>query len=172
MPEEICPGCAARLPASGGPTHRYIGASPACWEIYSALVNGGEPPLAPSPYNGLLVDAYAAQHPGVPSPQAVQSVAVHLLVLYGVLSLGENPGQALWIRRQALSEAKGRRQGRFQWLEPPGFEGALTIADVAWGSSAEDRARLVRDYVQGVWERWQALHAGTVAGWYRIYVSG
>ena len=32
---EPCPGCQAPLPALDGPTHRYIGASPACWAIYA-----------------------------------------------------------------------------------------------------------------------------------------
>lgn len=117
------------------------------------------------------MDAYAAQHPGTPSPQAIQSAAVHLLVLYGVLALGNPPERALWIRRQALSEAKGKRQGRYQWLEPPGFEGALSIADVAGAASPQARAGLAREYVHGVWERWQALHAATLAGWYRIYIE-
>ncbi|HLF87607.1 MAG TPA: DUF5946 family protein [Anaerolineales bacterium] len=80
-----CPGCRALLPDIDGPTHRYIGASPACWGIYTALTGGGEPPMAPAPSNTLIVDAYAAQHPGTPSPQSIQSVAVHLIALYGVL---------------------------------------------------------------------------------------
>ncbi|MCA9961009.1 MAG: hypothetical protein KC443_18340, partial [Anaerolineales bacterium] len=83
---EPCPDCHALLPPSGGAGHRYIGASPACWDIFAALANAGEPPLAPHPWNGLLLDAYTTQHPGVPSPQAIQSVAVHLLALHGVLA--------------------------------------------------------------------------------------
>jgi hypothetical protein len=71
-PLEPCPGCRAPLPPVDGPTHRYIGASPACWALYTALQSGGDPPLAPAPANALLVDAYAAQHPGAPSPQATQ----------------------------------------------------------------------------------------------------
>jgi hypothetical protein len=68
---------------SDGPTHRYISASPACWAICTTF-GAGEPPVAPSPLRELLVDAYAP-HPGVPSDQAIQSVAVHLITLYGVL---------------------------------------------------------------------------------------
>jgi hypothetical protein len=63
---EPCPGCRAPLPPLDGQTHRYIGASPACWTIFAALHNAGEPPLAPAPMNALLDDAYAAQHPGTP----------------------------------------------------------------------------------------------------------
>ena len=27
----LCPGCGLVLPLHGGPTHAYVGASPACW---------------------------------------------------------------------------------------------------------------------------------------------
>src|SRR5690606_37658695 len=118
------------LPAGDGPTHRYIGASPACWAIFSALLNAGEPPLAPGPMNGLIGDAYAAQHPGTPSPQAIQSVAVHLLVLYGVLERGVAPDQALWIRQRALRDQTQSRRARFTWMTPPSFAGSLTVADI------------------------------------------
>jgi hypothetical protein len=40
------PGCGALLARIDGPTHRYIGASPACWAIFTRLVNAGEPSLA------------------------------------------------------------------------------------------------------------------------------
>ena len=118
---ERCPGCRAELPKLPGPTHRYIGASPACWAIFSDLLNAGKPPLAPAPANGLIGDAYAAQHPGTPVDQAIQSVAVHLLVLHGVFTRGLDPTSALWIRRLALREKGKSRRGRFRWLEPPSW---------------------------------------------------
>lgn len=92
---EPCPDCGALLPPSSGVGHRYVGASAACWELFAALNNAGEPPLVPSTFNGLLTDAYMVQHPGVPSPQAIQSVAVHLLALYGVLERGVDPGRGV-----------------------------------------------------------------------------
>ncbi len=62
------------------------------------MQSGGHPLLASHPFAPLLTDAYAAQHPGVPSPQAIRSVAVHLLTLYGVLVRGVPPKNALQIR--------------------------------------------------------------------------
>ena len=53
----LCPGCQAQLAPADGPTHRYIGASPACWALYTTLYNGGEPPLAPAAQSQLLGDA-------------------------------------------------------------------------------------------------------------------
>ena len=167
---ESCPGCGATLPKVNGPTHRYIGASPACWAIYTALSNAGEPPIAPTPARALIVDAYAAQHPGTPSPQAIQSVAVHLLVLYGVLMRGVDPGTALWIRRRALRKRNGRKHDRFPWLTPPSFAGSLTVADIARAPTPPARAELSGSYVEAVWTRWSESHAATVAAWYDEYV--
>lgn len=169
---ETCPGCQAQLPRSEGAVHRYIGASAACWELYSNLLNGGEPPLAPAPAVGLLVDAYAAQHPGTPSPQAVQSVAVHLLTLYGVLVRGMGHNQALWIRRRALREQGGTKHGRFHWLIPPSFAGSLTVADIVRGETAEARTELVERYVDEVWAKWAEPYERVVAEWYNRYVVG
>lgn len=170
MPEvEICPGCTAQLPSLDGPTHRYIGASPACWAIYSAL-NVGEPPLAPGPYNGLLVDAYAAQHPGVPSPQAIQSVAVHLLTLYGILVKGMAPDQALWLRLRPLRDGKQPKHSRFSWLTPPSFAGSLTVADIAGAPTPAARLALVQPYIEGVRLRWTQEHQAIVAQWYDRFV--
>lgn len=84
-----------------GPTHAYIGAHPGCWALYSAVIATGAPgdllrssrvdarPVTTLPSRDLarlLVDGYAAQHHGVPSPQAIQSVAVDLLALYGIMA--------------------------------------------------------------------------------------
>lgn len=105
---EPCPGCLAKLPPSAGGIHRYIGASAACWALFTALSSGGEPPLAPDPLLVVLADAYLVQHPGTPSPQTIQSAAVHLLTLYGVLEAGAGPDGAMAIRLAAVSERLGQ----------------------------------------------------------------
>ncbi|MBI5301428.1 MAG: hypothetical protein HY868_04765 [Chloroflexi bacterium] len=167
---EQCPGCDVRLPKGAGATHRYIGASSSCWEMFAALSNGGEPPLAPDPLNDLLRDAYAAQHPGIPSDQAIQSVAVHLLTLYGVLVRGIAPENALWIRLRAVREGKPPKHARFAWLSPPSFAGSLTIADIVRAPTLDARTVRVREYVQLVWRRWARDHSSTVAQWYDQFI--
>lgn len=162
---EPCPGCGVRLPPADGPTHRYIGASPACWAVYTALLNGGEGGASLGPAGALLVDAYAAQHPGVPSPQAIQSVAVHLLTLLGVLERGVTREHALWVRQRAV-----RERGVFRWLAPPAFDGALTVADVAAAEPGE-RGRVADAYVAAVWGAWAAAHRGTLVEWYERHVT-
>ena len=118
---EPCPGCGALYPPSEGATHPYIGASAGCWALHGPMSAGQQPderllaesrvPSRPVRHGAaasaargasLLVDAYAAQHPGVPSPQSIQSVAVHLLTLHGVLRRGLDPSRALWIRLRAV----------------------------------------------------------------------
>lgn len=171
-PLEPCPGCRAPLPPLDGPTHRYIGASPACWAIFAALQNAGEPALAPAPMNALLSDAYAAQHPGTPSPQSIQSVAVHLLTLHGVLADGVGVDRALWLRLEAVQERTGPRKGRYSWLEPPDFTGAPTVAAIVREPTPEARAAAVARYVEGVYRAWAAAHGATLAAWYKEFVGG
>lgn len=171
-PLEPCPGCQAMLPPLDGPTHRYIGASPACWALYTALQSGGEPPLALAPMNGLLVDAYAAQHPGMPSPQAIQSVAVHLLTLHGVFAHGVGVERALWLRLEALQERSGSRRGRYSWLEPPDFAGSLTVAEIVREPTPEARSAALARYGEAVYRIWASAHGETIAAWYAMFVGG
>lgn len=165
-----CPNCYALLPAVDGPTHRYIGASAACWELYTNLNNGGEPPLAPSSHNTLLVDAYAAQHHGVPSDQAIQSVAVHLLTLYGVFERGVPVEKALWLRRRGLREQKSGKRGRYHWLTPPSFAGSITIAAIVQLPTPSARSQKVKEYVEQVWAIWSKPHLSTIIRWYDAYI--
>ena len=168
---EPCPDCGAVLLPSSGAGHRYVGASAACWELFAALNNAGEPLLAPSALNGLLTDAYMVQHPGVPSPQAIQSVAVHLLALYGVLERGMAPSQALWIRLQAVNERHGPKHGRFSWLTPPSFAGSLTVLDIVNQPTPGERTAVLQQYVTSIWSLWAADHLATISNWYVSFIG-
>jgi hypothetical protein len=165
-----CPGCRALLPDADGPTHRYIDASPACWAIYTTLNGGGEPPMAPAPSNVLIVDAYAAQHPGTPSPQSIQSVAVHLITMYGVLEKGVPFDRTLWLRQEALNERYGPKKDRFTWLTPPDFTGSITVADIARAPTPEARTAKAKAFVENVWRVWVKAHKGIVAEWYQRFI--
>src|SRR5437773_11762704 len=100
----------------------------------------------------LVVDAYAAQHPGLPSRKSIQSVAVHLISLCLQLEQGATPAQA----RQAIIAALAMAY-RLVWLEPPPWSGAMTIVDVADGAD-------VRAWAESVWRAWTPHHA-TVREW-------
>jgi hypothetical protein len=112
----------------------------------------------------LLPDAYAAQHPGVESPQAIQSVAVHTLTLYGVIDRGVTIANAMWLRRRPL-----RERGVFRWLEPPDFSYTVTVADIAI-AAPEQRAAIVAAYVGMVHDTWMGRHGRVIADWYDRYI--
>lgn len=120
-----CPGCGAQVPASDGPTHRYIGASAGCWAVYGEVNARGYAGEGQFDDRLLTVNTYAVQHPGVPSPQTIQSVAVHLLGLMLVLEQDAS-------RRQVIAALQAAADGSriFRWMEPPTYRYALTILDV------------------------------------------
>jgi hypothetical protein len=144
----MCPGCGLVLPAYAGPTHAYVGASPACWELYRRLSADPFSRREGTPLRRLVVDAYAAQHPGVPSRRAVQSVAVHLM------------GLCVQLEQRRDAPADGgtptRRTRDLHWLEPPDFKRALTAADVLATGPGDGYAERA--------EEW-APHHDTVRGW-------
>ena len=165
--------------------HRYIGASPSCWALQSALLIGEtsgadlsrhvprSANLSPETARAVssigasvMIDAYAAQHPGTPSPQAIQSVGVHLLALHGVIDRGVTAEHAMWVRRRPL-----RWKGIFSWLEPPDLSRTLTVADVALSPQGL-RAAQAAIYSGSVYEAWAAPYRDVIAQWYDRYVLG
>jgi hypothetical protein len=166
----VCPDCGVRLPVVDGPQHRYIGASAACWALFSALNNGGEPSLAPAPWRPLLTDAYAAQHPGSPSPQAIQSVAVHLLTLYGILERGRKMEEVYRLRQRGLPEARAARRARFHWLTPPDLTQTRPLTTITTPATPAARSAQLQPYVEAIWEIWAAAHRDVIATWYEQYI--
>jgi Family of unknown function (DUF5946) len=176
-----CAACGLRSGRVDGPTHRYIGSSAACWALYTELLAGPPSsetlantwvssapavqawPMTPAGLGVLLVDAYAAQHHGEPSPQATQSVGVHLLVLHGVLRAGQPATAAQWIRQRAL-----RRRGTFEWLTPPA-ERALSIRHLFAGAGVT-RVHTPAAYVTSVFAAWERVHGQQLVTWYRELV--
>lgn len=158
-----CPGCCAELAPHDGPTHRYIGASAACWDRYGRLL-AGVPAIAPGSRSSLLVDAYAAQHPGTPSPQAIQSVACHLVTLEAVLTGRRGAGDGVRLRARAVERG---RDGSvtYGWLEPRPTRWPATIVDVLEGRTPEDRAERLDRWVHGVWEAWSDIHGEVISSW-------
>ena len=134
--------------------------------------NAGEPPIAPNRLTPLLTDAYAAQHFGKPSPQAINSVAVHLLALHAVFKHEFNPAKVQWVRLRALQNKTTPRHERFHWLTPPDFTDCLTVADIAAAATAEARGSKTAVFVQQVYTYWSDLHHQVLAQWYETYISG
>jgi hypothetical protein len=152
-----CVGCGALVPDVDGPTHRYIGASPGCWQRFTDLL---ALEYADSRYLAIhqtTVDAYAAQHPGVPVPQSRQSVCGHLMSLCLVVERGMAPARAT----RALGHFTHRD---YPWLEPPATLGAVTVLDVLGAHDVAEHVTWVERWGRAVWEAWSAHHA-TIRGW-------
>jgi len=106
-------------------------------------------------------DAYGVQHHGEDSPQAIQSVAIHLLTLHGAIT-GRADGN--WVKRRAL-----RARGVFHKLEPPPLGCALTIRHL-FPSEGTDTVITGSEYAYSVYDAWIGLHRTTVENWYQRHV--
>ena len=149
-----CVGCRGLVPDIDGPVHRYMTASPGCWQTYTELTAGI---LPASSYAGLVVDAYAISHPGVPGPQSTPSVWIHLTTLCFILERGWPVERATPLRRLAADAFD-----RWPWLARPETMGEITTIDVARavGRGDPDGARdLTGRLVFGAWAAWSAHHA-------------
>jgi hypothetical protein len=155
-----CAGCGAILPEADGPTHRYLESSAACWSTYGEVLarEYGDPGLFRRVHR-LTVDVYAVQHPGRPSAQAIQSVAVHLMSLCALLEGGSGAEGASKLIREGV-----RVKRRFVWLQPPQSMGPLTVADVGKARGPAEHERAVRDWASSAWHAWAPHHA-TVRQW-------
>jgi Family of unknown function (DUF5946) len=167
---EVCPGCGAVLPAiPNGATHRYMESSPACWAAFAAL-GTTEKPLEGMLFDALIVDAFAVHHPGTPGDQSTQSVAIHLMVLYGVLERGFKPEQALWLRQRPGRPSRTPKHERFHWLTPPDLHSSLTVSAVAAGATPRERSELAEAWIKEVWGLWKPSHEDQIVAWFKRFV--
>ena len=158
-----CSGCGALLPKTGGPVHRYIGASPECWAAFGEVSGKEYGDFRYARVHGLTVDAYCAQHPGEPSPQAIRSVAVHLVGLFLQMERDLRPEELYAAHGRTSSQAKEGKKDIF-WMEPPASLGETTILYVLDANGPDEHAERVREWARSVWEAWSPRHE-TVRRW-------
>lgn len=154
-----CPGCGLVRASAATLTHGYIGASPACWELYGEVLVREYGAYAAHANHRIGVDAYAAQHPGEPGSQSTHSVAMHLMRLCLVFERGMRPEAGRAVAPRLLSQPAG-----VAWLQPPRDRGAITVADVAAAGNLAEHERRVGEWGRSVWEAWAPHHA-TVRRW-------
>lgn len=106
------------------------------------------------PLDSLFGDAYGVQHHGDDSPQAIQSVALHLLNMYGIIS--GRTTRPRWPIDRAI-----RTRGVFQKLDPPALGSALTIRHLFSGGGVVTPVTRSQ-YVVSVYTAWMELHRSTV----------
>ena len=166
---EQCIGCGAEVEEINGPIHRYMTSAPACWQRYGELLNVLYGQATHQATLIMCVDTYAAQHPGTQNPQAIQSVGVHLLNMYGYLVCG----RPITIPQKTLSErafhsiAPPSSRASY-WLEPPSFAATLTVFDMPISGPSDAMATGAHSWAESVWEAWSAHH-DQIAEWYAKY---
>jgi len=133
--------------------------SPGCWAAYGVVLAREYSDSAYGSEHRITVDAYAAQHPGRPSPQSIKSVALHLASLCLVLEHGFSMARATAAIRTGASSVNP-----FVWLEPPARLGSLNVADVAPADTPAKHQYLVRAWASGVWAAW-AEHHTVIYSW-------
>ncbi len=148
-----CPECGARFEPADGPTHAYVGGSPACWASFGGL-GVRETELGILGPDRLSVHVYMAQHPGVPGRRQAQSVGVHLMVLGTVLEDGLATGAAVSMMPRWLA-----RKRAFPWLDPPSPRGGLTLLDAPEMADRTAHEVAVRAWADDVWANWSVHHA-------------
>ena len=151
------------VPDVEAPTHSYIGASPGCWAAYGELSEREASDFRYMRHHQLTVDAYCAQHPGEPSPQAVRSVAEHLVGLHLQLEHA-TPTEGLYAARQRVASLG--KEGRLDlvWLEPPASMGEVTVLRALEAGDPGEYGEVARRWAWSVWEAWSAHHE-TVRLW-------
>ena len=159
-----CPGCGTVLPELDGPVHAYIGSSPACWARYGEVLAREFQDPAWFRLHQVTVDAYAAQHPGVPERRSIQSVALHLITLGLILECGLDPANAPQVHKRLMPRPD------FVWLKPPPMAGRLTVTNVLGASDPAEHERRVLAWGADVWSAW-APHHETVWRWVEIGLS-
>lgn len=157
MTLEKCIGCGGEFEPQEGPVHRYMLSSPACWTAFGQVLAAeyGDPALLP--IHRLSVDAYAVQHPGDGSRQAIQSVGLHLARLYVQLERQLAPFEANSFMLRA-----GRRKATLPALQPPGAF-PMTVADVAPLAGTPSHEQAVRSWARTTWDAWAHAHESVVA---------
>ena len=157
--DTICPGCGVKLPTVDGPVHRYMHSSPACWRAFGQVLAREYSSADYSDVHRLSVDAYAVQHPGDNSRQAIQSVGVHLVRLCLFLERGLAPREA----NDAMLRAARRKAG-YTWLERPATLGSVTVVDVVAAQSVEQHRTAVHAWARSAWDAW-SIHHELVRKW-------
>ena len=145
--------------ASTGPQHPYIESSAGCWAAYGEILARQYADPAYAAALQLTVDTYAAQHPGRPSPQSIQSVGRHLIGLCLTIERLVPPTRIIAVLQQAA-----KLKDDLVWLEPPWPRGEITVANLAEVVDPARHAELARRWANQVWEAWSAHHTA-IHGW-------
>jgi hypothetical protein len=155
-----CPGCSGEFVPLDGPTHAYMESSPGCWRVFGELVAADYSSVERMAFHQVIVDAYAAQHPGNGDRRQVQSVGLHLMTLCLFLEHDVDPAHGTALHRRMIDRPA------FHVLERTG-PGELTVAHVPTEGSIEVARRTAYEWATAVWTTYEPAQA-TVTQWLRV----
>lgn len=147
------------LPVSDGPTHEYIGASPACWSIYGSLLADEYGRFNMPPAHKFTVDAYAIQHPGVDERRSRQSVAAHAVRLCLMLERGHDQRFATRLMSRAVNGTY-----EYPWFDVATPIGSITVDQVVGAETLDDHTARLRGWASDVWSAYEPHHE-LIGGW-------
>lgn len=153
MTKTPCPDCGGLFEETDMAPHPYMGGSPGCWAVFNEVLAREFQDAGYFAAHRMMVDAYAAQHPGDPrNRRAVQSVNIHLAALY--LIFEENRADIVPKTLKALAT---NHKDIFRPLEKPQtFD--VTVEDVVDAKDAAEHCALVRKWAENVWRANAAHH--------------
>jgi hypothetical protein len=149
-----CWQCGAIVADCDGPVHSYVPSAPGCWKVFGEVQADAALRFGYSLAQGVVVDAYMAQHPGDGCDRRDrQSVFVHLAGLHAALELGLPPTQAINVLRLVQ-----RGHDDFPVLNRDHGPGELTIVSLVGAGDAAEYERRARAWGSAVWTSWSQHH--------------
>jgi len=130
--------------------------SPGCWKLFGQILEKEYSNHEYMVNHRITVDAFAVQHYGKPSPQAIQSVNLHLASMYVIYVRGFD----VKLADNGLTTLAKYKSELF-WLDPPNDVGEITVADVLKAQTADDHSKLVYNWGKSIWDAW-AVHHQTI----------
>ncbi len=154
MTQVTCPGCGALVPDIEGPTHRYIPSVPGCWRVFGEVQADEMQRFGYPSAHALVVDAYAAQHPGDGHDRRDrQSVFIHLVALCARLERSMNPGVVPPLLARLASSGP-----EFPTLTRSEGPGSVTVLHMVGARDVDDYSRRAREWGAAVWDTWSEHH--------------
>jgi len=157
-----CKWCKGDFEEDDRSVHENFESCAGCWKIYGNILakeygKYNNPELT----HRLTVNTYAVQHPGESSAQSKQSMASHLVSLYGLLE-ENSPVKAVTNKMQYITD----NIKDLSWLSPPSFDGTLNVNDVICATNKYDHEERVYLWASSVWSCWKISHLKVIQTWY------
>ena len=161
-----CIGCGAKVNDIDGPTHPYMIATAACWELYGQVLAKEYENQNYFKVHRLTVDAYAVQHPGIPERKSIQSVNIHLIAL----CLAFEHDMEFSKITAKMGEVIKKFEKQFAWLTPPKTNYPITVKDILTAATADEHVIKVRSWAQSVWQIWQNDHGEKISKYSHLII--